>query len=115
MKQIEKGDLYWVDFGYSGESEPGYKRPALIVQADSFNNSAIPSVMVAPLSTNLKLAKAPGNVLLKKSESGLKKNSVVVVSRIISIRKSRLAEPAGTLDPSLLLLVDNGIRLIFDV
>ncbi len=112
---IEKGDLYWVDFGYSGESEPGYKRPALVVQADSFNGSAIPSVMVAPLSSNMRLAKAPGNVLLKKSETGLKRDSVVVVSQIVSIRKSRLEDRIGVVDPALLLLADNGIRLLFDV
>ncbi len=112
---IEKGELYWVDFGFSGESEPGYRRPALIVQADSFNLSAIPSVMVAPLSTNLKLGKAPGNVLLKKKEAGLPKDSVVIVSQIVSIRRVRLEERIGTIDPSLLLLVDNGIRILFDV
>lgn len=112
---IEKGDLYWVDFGYSGEAEPGFRRPALIVQADSFNRSAIPSVMVAPLSTQMKLGKAPGNVVLKKGESGLPKDSVIVVSQIVSLRKSRLGERIGELDPSHLLLVDHGIRLLFDV
>lgn len=112
---IEKGDLYWVDFGYSGESEPGYRRPALVVQADSFNRSSIPSVMVVPLTTKLKLAKAPGNVVLKKAESGLKQDSVIVVSQIVSIRKKRLEERIGRLDPSLLFLVDQGIRLLFDV
>ncbi|TVR45818.1 MAG: type II toxin-antitoxin system PemK/MazF family toxin [Planctomycetota bacterium] len=112
---MEKGELYWVDLGYSGEAEPGYRRPALIVQADSFNLSGIPSVMVAPLSTNLKLGKAPGNVVLKSTETGLSKDSVVVVSQIVSIRKSRLEEAIGTIDPSLLLLVDNGMRLLFDL
>jgi len=112
---IERGDLYWVDFGDSGEAEPGYRRPALVVQADSFNRSAIPSVMVAPLTTNLKLSKAPGNVHLKKAESGLKQDSVIVVSQIVSIRKRRLEERIGRLEPSLLLLVDQGIKLLFDV
>jgi len=112
---IEKGELYWVDFGFTGDAEPGYRRPALIVQADSFNLSAIPSVMVAPLSTNLKLAKAPGNVMLKEKETGLPKDSVVVVSQIVSIRKGRLEDRIETIDPSLLLLVDNGIRILFDV
>jgi len=112
---IEKGDLYWVDFGFTGEAEPGFRRPALILQADSFNSSAIPSVMVAPLSTNLRLAKAPGNVVLEVSESGLRKRSVVVVSQIVSIRKARLEDRVGSIDPALLLLVDSGIRLLFDL
>ena len=87
----------------------------MIVQSDRFNRSAIPSVMVVPMTTNLELAKAPGNVLVKGSESHLPKDSVIVVSQIVAIRKERLGEYVHTIDPSLLLLVDNGIRLLFDV
>ena len=112
---IEKGDLFWIDFGYTGEAEPGYRRPGLVVQADSFNTSRIASVMVAPLSSNLRLGKAPGNVVLSMGETGLTRESVVVVSQIVSVRKSRLEERIGTIDPALLLLVDHGIRLLFDV
>jgi len=112
---MEKGEIYWVDFGIAGESEPGYRRPAMVVQSDRFNRSTIGSVMVAPLSTNLALAKAPGNVSVDAMTSGLPKDSVIVVSQIVSINKRRLDEYVSTLDPNTLFLVDNGIRLLFDL
>jgi mRNA interferase MazF len=112
---MEKGEIYWVDFSIGGESEPGYRRPALVVQSDRFNRSAIGSVMVAPLSTNLSLAKAPGNVLVEAKDSGLPKDSVIVVSQIVSINKRRLDEYVSALDPSTLFLIDNCIRLLFDL
>ena len=112
---MEKGEIYWVDFGTAGESEPGYRRPALVVQSDRFNRSAIGSVMVAPLTTNLALAKAPGNVSVDAETSGLPKDSVIVVSQIVSIHKRRLEEYVSTLDPNSLFLVDNCIRLLFDL
>jgi mRNA interferase MazF len=112
---MEKGEVYWVDFGVGRENEPGYRRPALVVQSDRFNRSAIGSVMVAPLSSNLALAKAPGNVLVDAKTSGLPKDSVIVVSQIVSISKRRLTEFASTIDPNSLFLVDNGVRLLFDL
>ncbi len=112
---MEKGELYWVDFGTGEESEPAFRRPALVVQSDRFNRSAIGSVMVAPLTTNLALAKAPGNVLVDAGTSGLPKESVIVISQIVSINKRRLEEYVSTLDPSSLFLIDNGILLLFDL
>ena len=112
---MEKGEIYWVDFGLGRENEPGFRRPAVLVQSDRFNRSAIGSVMVAPITTNLALAKAPGNVTLDAKGSGLPKDSVIVVSQIVSINKRRLEDYVATLDPNLLFLVDNGIRLLFDV
>jgi mRNA interferase MazF len=112
---MEKGEIYWVDFGVGGENEPGFRRPALVVQSDRFNRSAIGSVMVAPLSTNLALAKAPGNVPIDAEASGLPRDSVIVVSQIVSIGRQRLGDYVSTLDPNALLLVDHGIRLLFDI
>jgi mRNA interferase MazF len=112
---MEKGEIYWVDSGIGEEGEPGCRRPALVVQSDRFNRSAIGSVMVAPLSSNLALGKAPGNVPLDAASSGLPRDSVVVVSQIVSISKHRLEEYVSTLDPNSLFLVDHGIRLLFDV
>ena len=112
---MEKGEIYWVDFGTGDEHEPGYRRPALVVQSDRFNRSTIGSVMVAPLTTNLALAKAPGNVRVDGKSVGLPKDSVIVVSQIVSIAKRRLDEHVATLDANALFLVDNGIRLLFDI
>ena len=112
---MEKGDIYWANLSVPEGNEPGYRRPVLVVQSDLFNQSAIPTVLVAPLTTNLSLAKAPGNIKLETAETSLPKDSVVNVSGIISVNRSRLEEYVTSLDPSLLFLVDNGVRLIFDL
>jgi len=112
---MEKGEIYWVDFGVGEENEPAYRRPALVIQSDQFNRSAIASVIVAPISSNLKLARAPGNVPLSSSESGLPKDSVVVVSQIVAVSKQRLEERVSVIDANALFLVDNGLRLVLDL
>jgi mRNA interferase MazF len=112
---IEKGQIYWVDFGAAREHEPAYRRPAVVVQSDRFNRSAIGSVMMAPITSNLALAKAPGNVLLSARTSGLPRDSVVVVSQTVAIDKRRLEQLIAAVDANTLFLIDNGIRLLFDV
>lgn len=83
----------------------------LIVQADAFNQSRIRTVMVAPLSGSIRLADAPGNVLLEARKSGLSKESVVNVSQVLTIDKSFLLQPVRTLPESLMRDVDSGLRL----
>lgn len=112
---MEKGDIYWADFGTGHTNEPAYLRPVLIVQSDRFNRSRIGSVLVVPLSSNKRLAKAPGNVLLKRKETGLSKESVAVVSQMVSISRDRLEEKVGKLPSHLLLSVDEGLRLVLDL
>jgi mRNA interferase MazF len=85
------------------------------MQSDLFNGSAIPTVIVAPLTGNMALAKAPGNVKLSAKETGLSKNSVVNVSALISINRYRLDALICELDPALLFSIDNGLRLALDV
>jgi mRNA interferase MazF len=112
---MRKGEIYWAELDRPTGNGPGDRRPVVVIQSDLFNASAIPTVMVAILTTNLRLAKAPGNVALSRSESGLPKDSVVNVSQILTINKDRLTELVGELDPALLFSIDNGIRLAFDV
>ncbi len=112
---MEKGDIYWADFGESQANEPAYRRPVLVVQSDHFNRSRIGSVLVVPLSSNKLLAKAPGNVLLKRKETGLNKESVAVVSQMIAINHDRLEEKVSKLPGHLLLSVDEGLRLVLDL
>jgi len=112
---MRKGEIHWANLGDPAGNEPGYRRPVLIIQSDLFNGSAIPTVMVAPLTGNVALAKAPGNVRLTAKEAGLPKNSVVNVSAIITINRSRLDGLICDIDPSLLFLVDNGMRLALDL
>jgi mRNA interferase MazF len=112
---VKRGHVYWANLGIPEGHEPGHRRPVVVVQSDLFNASAIPTVLVAPLTSNMKLAKAPGNIKLSKDESGLPKDSVVNVSQIVSINRSRLDALIGELEPSVMFMLDNGIRLAFDV
>jgi mRNA interferase MazF len=107
-----RGEIWWADFGIPFGGDPGFRRPVLILQDDAFNVSAINTVIVVPLTTNLALEAAPGNVLLDKEESGLPKDSVIVVSQIGAIDKDRLIEKAAKLGKGSIEDVENGIRLV---
>jgi mRNA interferase MazF len=96
-------------------SEPGYRRPALVVQADPFNLSRIQTVIVAAISSNLELVEAPGNVLVPARSAGLARDSVVNVSQLLTLDRSFLTEPAGTLPPRLQRSVDEGLRTVLQL
>jgi mRNA interferase MazF len=110
-----KGEIWWANLPSPSASEPGYRRPVLIIQADAFNKSKINTVICAIITSNLDLAKAPGNLLLSKSDSNLAKKSVINLSQIITLDKSFLTERAGTISKFLLKKVENGIRLVLDL
>ena len=97
---IRQGELYWLHFGSPEGSEPAGRRPALIVQHDRFNRSAVPTVIVAAVTSNLRLAAMPGNVRLRKGEAGLPRPSVVNVSQLRTIDRARLGERIGALAAS---------------
>jgi len=109
---VNRGDIWWADLGYPKGSGPGYTRPVLVVQSDPFNNSRIQTVIVAVISSNLRLAEAPGNVSLSAKKSGLPKDSVVNVSQILTLDRGELLDQAGQLDSGLLQKVDDGLRLV---
>lgn len=94
---------------------PGYRRPVLIIQADTFNRSRIQTVLAVVLTSNLKLAEAPGNVLLTARATGLPKDSVANVSQIITVDKSLLTEEVGQLVQRDMLRVDAGLRLVMSL
>ena len=106
------GDIYWFRFGQSGDSWQSGIRPAVIIQNDLLNKSKIQTTVVALLTSNLKLARIPGNVRLKKGEANLPKPSVVVVSQIATVDKSRLMEKIGTLSKERLAQVIDGSRTV---
>ncbi len=112
MGEIQRGEIWWADLPAPRRSEPGHRRPVLVVQADSFNLSRIQTVIVASITTNLRLADAPGNVLLPASVSGLPRDSVVNVSQLLTLDRSFLTEHAGTLPPRLERSVDEGLRIV---
>lgn len=112
---IERGTIWWVDLGEPRGSEPGFRRPLLIVQADAFNRSRIQTVLAVVLSSNVRLLEAPGNVLVPAHLSGLPKDSVANVSQVVTVNRSDLQESAGRLDAATLRRVDGGLRLVLDL
>lgn len=112
---IRRGQIWWADLPAPRRSEPGYRRPVLVIQADCFNLSRIQTVIVAAITTNLNLAHAPGNVLLPKRSSNLPRDSVVNVSQIITLDRSFLTERAGTLPPRFQRSVDEGLRVVLEL
>ena len=93
-------------------SSPGFSRPVLIIQDDRFNSSRISTIVVAVITSNLRLGMAPGNVLLDSERSGLPRDSIVNVSQILAIDKLLLTEMVGTIPSDDLTLVENGPRLV---
>lgn len=112
---MRRGELWWASLTNPSGSGPGFRRPLLIVSADSFNTSRINTVIAAVVTSNLRLADAPGNVRMPTKGSGLSKPSVVNVSQIITVDKSFLRERIGRLNPRLLGDVDQGLRLVLSL
>jgi mRNA interferase MazF len=111
---IKQGDIFWLDIGTPSGSAPGYRHPHVVVQNNLFNQSRINTVVVCALTSNLKRAKAPGNVLLSKGEANLKKASVVNISQMVTVDKSDLAEKIGTLSPHRINQIIEGIKLLIE-
>ena len=109
---MQRGEVWWASLREPSGSEPGFRRPVLIVQDDAFNRSRIQTVIAIAITTNLELAKAPGNVLLPKKVTCLPRESVANVSQLITIDKSFLSERVGSLPLDLLEQVDAGLRMI---
>jgi len=110
--EVARGEVWWVDLLDPAGSGPGGTRPVLVVQANAFNRSAIATVVVAVITSNLRIAEAPGNVLLPKGEGGLRKPSVVNISQIFTLDRSLLRSRAGKLRPATLEAVSQGLRLV---
>jgi mRNA interferase MazF len=109
---IRQGEVYWLTLGRPDDSAPAGRRPALVVQHDRFNRSAISTTVVAAITSNLRLAAMPGNVRLARAEGGLPQPSVVNISQIRTIDRTRLGEPVGTIRPAKLRLVLQGLALL---
>lgn len=112
---MRRGEVWWASLPEPAGSGPGYRRPLLIVSANSFNESRISTIIAAVITSNLRLADAPGNVQLPARGLGLSKPSVVNVSQLITVDKSILTERVGRLAPRLLAAVDDGIRLVLSL
>jgi mRNA interferase MazF len=113
--EIARGEIWWAELPDARRSEPGYRRPVLIVQSDAFNRSAISTVMVAVITSNLRLAAAPGNVMLRKGESRLARDSAVNVSQLVTLSKDFLVRRVARIPPARIREVDGGLRLALSV
>ncbi len=108
---VSRGDVWWLDFGDPVGSAPGYRRPGLLVSSDRFNRSRISTVTLVAITSNQRLAAAPGNVALPSGTAGLTKDSVVNVSQVITVGRALLGERIGQLSRQQLVEVDRGLRL----
>lgn len=109
---INQGDVFGIDLGDPSGSDPGYRHPHVVIQNNVFNQSRIKTVLVCVLTSNLKRAEAPGNVLLAKGEGNLPRKSVVNVSQIFTVDKMDLIEKIGSLSCKQVRQILDGIRLI---
>jgi mRNA interferase MazF len=109
---MRRGEIWWASLGEPQGSGPGFRRPVLIVQSNEFNESSIRTSICAALTSNMRLAEAPGNVRVTGRASGLSRESVVNVSQLITLDKQMLTEKVGRLPAESLRDVDAGIKLV---
>ena len=112
---IERGEIWWASLPEPTGSEPGFRRPVLVVQADAFNRSRLQTVVAVVLTSNLHLLDAPGNVLVPADAAGLPKDSVANVSQVVTIDRDFLTERAGRLRGRAMEAIDAGLRLALDL
>ena len=111
---IRQGDIYWVDLGEPFGSEPGFRRPYVVIQSNLINATRIESVLVCALTTSERVGQAPGNVSLREGEAHLPQASVVNVSQIATFDRARLTDFGGSLSPARVREVVNGIHLLIE-
>ena len=109
---ITQGDLWWADLGEPTGSEPGFRRPVVVVQCDAFNRSRIATVVCVPLTSNLRWADAPGNVLLEAAATGLPRDSVANVSQVVALDREVLTDRVGRLPERTMGLILSGIEVV---
>jgi mRNA interferase MazF len=109
---VSQGDVFWASLPDATGSGPGFRRPVAVVQGDAFNASRLATVVVVPLTSNLRWASAPGNVLLAATRTGLPRDSVANVSQLVAIDRSLLTERVGHLSGDELELVLAGVDLV---
>jgi mRNA interferase MazF len=112
---IERGQIWWADLPEPRGSSPGYEHPIVIIQSDDFNKTNINTVIGAVITSNLVLAEMPGNVLIKKNQSELTKDSVVNVTQIVTIDNTELLEYVGKISERKMEQIERGLRLILSL
>ena len=109
---MRRGEVWWASLGAPHGSQPGFRRPVVVVQSNDFNESSIRTIVCATITSNVRLALAPGNVVLRPREGGVRTESVVNVSQLLTIDKDVLTERLGRLTAKKLHQLDEGLRLV---
>ena len=112
--EIRQGQVWWLDMGVPFGSEPGYRRPFVVVQNNLFNRSRLQTVVMCAVTTNLRLADAPGNVLLAAGEAQLRESCVVNVSQLVTVDRHRLVQKIGELPGPRVQAVLDGLNLLLN-
>lgn len=112
---VQRREVWWADLEEPRGSEPGFRRPILVVQADAFNRSRLRTVLCVVLTSNTRFLDAPGNVLLRAGTSGLPKDSVANITQVVTLDEDYLAERIGRIPPKLMAHVDAGLKLVLDL
>ena len=112
---MNRGEIWWAELPDPHGSEPGYRRPIIIISSNAFNKSKIRTIIAVAISTNLILANAPGNVPLSQKETGLPKDSVANISQVITIDKNFLTECVGSIPQKIMKRIDIGLRLAMEL
>ena len=109
---IAQGEVWWAHLEEPSGSEPGFRRPVVVIQGDAFNRSRIATVVCVALTSNLRWAEAPGNVVLSAHLTGLPKDSVANVSQVVTLDRAALTERVGALPARKLALVLLGVDIV---
>jgi len=112
---VKKGEIWWASLEEPRGSEPGYRRPVVVISSNDFNKSNIQTVIVAAITSNMRLSEAPGNIKLTKKGSGLNRESVVNISQLLTLDKSYLNEKAGKLSTKQSQLLNYGLQLVLSI
>ena len=112
---IERSGVHWADLGQSSGSRPANRRPVLVIQSDSYNESRLATVLVAVVTSNTALATMPGNVFLSTTATSIPRESVVNVTALVTLNKSDLSEQVGQVPSRLLDIVDRGLRRVLNL
>ncbi|MEX2535873.1 MAG: type II toxin-antitoxin system PemK/MazF family toxin [Trueperaceae bacterium] len=112
---VQRREVWWADLEEPRGSEPGFRRPVLVVQSDAFNRSRLRTILCVVLTSNLRLLDAPGNALIPEVATGLPKDSVANVTQVVTLDENYLTERVGRIQPDLMAQVDAGLRLVMDL
>ncbi len=112
---VERGEIWWADLPEPKGSMPGYRHPILIIQSDQFNQSSLETVIGIVITSNMRLSNMPGNIVLSPKQSGLRQESVVNITQVVTANKSDLLEFVGTLPLGKIEQIENGLRLVLSL